>query len=95
MRMHSNQMLEMAREAIELVILRSQCQVAAHGPQQHLFNRIRDLSEAIDLIDGCSKVVSVQQYPAFSDQGHVALVGVSEPAKGAPKIRPSLRAKRA
>ena len=66
MRMHSNQMLEMARKAIELVILRSQCEVAAHGQQQHLFNRIRDLSEAIDLIDGCVTVVR-KQYPAFSD----------------------------
>ena len=60
MRMHNNQMLEMAREAIELVILRAQCDVAIQ-PQEHLFNRIRDLHHAIELIDGCMAVVSIKE----------------------------------
>ena len=60
--MHSNQTLEMAREAIELVILRTQCEVAEFGPHQHCLNRIRDLSNAIELIDAHLNVVSLMEY---------------------------------
>jgi hypothetical protein len=58
--MHSNQMLTMAREAIELVILRAQCEVAEH-PADYLFNRIRDLHHAIELIDGVMSVVAFKE----------------------------------
>ena len=59
--MTSNQMLEMARDIIELIILRAQIDIAEQGPQAHLFNRIRDLSTAVDLIDGCATVVSIME----------------------------------
>ena len=62
MRMHNNQMLEMAREAIELVILRTQCDVAERGPKQHLLNRIRSLSDALDLIDENTIVVDLMEH---------------------------------
>ena len=61
MRMHHNQMLEMAREAIELVVLRAQLEIAEHGPREHLFNRIRDLTTAIELIDSCRSVVCIME----------------------------------
>ena len=60
MRMHSNQMLSMAREAIELVILRAQCDNAI-APQAHLFDRIRDLHHVVELIDKCANVVSIRE----------------------------------
>ena len=60
MRMHSNQCLAMAREAIELVILRAQCDVVEY-PHDHLFHRIRDLTDAVDLIDKCMSVVSIKE----------------------------------
>ena len=58
--MHNNQCLAMAREAIELVILRAQCDVAEY-PQDHLFQRIRDLTDAVGLIDKCMSVVSIKE----------------------------------
>lgn len=62
MRMHNNQMLEMARESIELVILRLECEVAQYGPQQRILNRIRDLKDALDLIDPKTIVVDLMEY---------------------------------
>ena len=50
----------MAREAIELVILRAQCDVVEY-PHDHLFHRIRDLTDAVDLIDKCMSVVSIKE----------------------------------
>jgi len=58
--MHNNQCLAMAREAIELVILRAQCDVAEY-PHDHLFQRIRDLTDAVGLIDKCMSVVSIKE----------------------------------
>jgi hypothetical protein len=51
----------MAREAIELVILRTQCEMAERY-ELHLLNRIRDLHHATELIDGCVSVVSIKEH---------------------------------
>ena len=64
MRMHSNQMLEMASESIKLVILRMQLEVqSAPGPQQQrILNRIRDLSDALDLLNEKTVVIDLMEY---------------------------------
>jgi hypothetical protein len=55
-------LLQVARDAIELVIMRTQVQIAEHGPRQHLLNRIRDLSDAVDLIDPKTIVIDLMEY---------------------------------
>lgn len=64
MRMHSNQMLEMASESIKLVILRMQLEVqSTPGPQQQrILNRIRDLSDALDLLNEKTVVIDLMEY---------------------------------
>lgn len=59
--MRNNQLLAMAREAIELVILRTQCEMAERH-ELYLLNRIRDLHHATELIDGCVSVVSIKEH---------------------------------
>jgi hypothetical protein len=61
-RMHSNQMLEMAADSIKLVILRLECEVAQYGPLQATLDRIRDLTDALDLIDPKIIVVDLMEY---------------------------------
>lgn len=61
MRLSNNQILAMARDAIELVILRTQCEMA-ECPQTYLLNRIRDLHHATELLDGCASVVSIKEF---------------------------------
>ena len=63
MRMHSNQMLEMASESIKLVILRLELELATKaGPLQPTLNRIRDLSDALDLISEKTVVIDLMEY---------------------------------
>jgi hypothetical protein len=55
-------LLKLARDTIEVVILRTQLDVAKLGPSPRLLNRIRDLSDAIDLIDPNVVVVDLMEY---------------------------------
>jgi hypothetical protein len=55
-------LLKSARDSIELVITRTQIEIAERGVRQHLLNRIRDLSDAIDLINPNTVVVDLMEH---------------------------------
>jgi len=64
-----NVLLKTARESIELVILRTQIEVAIQGPRQHLLDRIANLAsalgslaEAISVIEHKAEVVNLMEY---------------------------------